>query len=79
MRSPLKTQKLSYANERQVYISVSSNGSNDNYWQLPHLARLHQWAGLQWVSLQMCQRQFTTVVQSDFLYLTCMIVYCSLG
>lgn len=59
-----------------VYISVSSN---DNYWLQSHLAWLHQWAGLQWVSLQMCHRQFTAVVQSGFLYLTCPIMCCSSG
>lgn len=67
-----------HANERQVYISVGSNGSNDNYWQQSPLARLHHWASLQWVSLQMCQRQFMTMVQNDFLYLACMLMHCSL-
>lgn len=59
-----------------VYISVSSN---DNYWLQSHLAQLHLWAGLQWVSLQTCHRQFTAVVQSGFLYLTCPIMCCSSG
>lgn len=52
-------------------MSVDGNGSNDNDWQRSALARLHRRAGLQWVSLQMCQRQFTTVVQEQ-LYLPCL-------
>lgn len=56
------------ANERQVYISVSSTISNDNFWQQSLLAQLHQRPGLQWVGLQMCQRQFTTVVQNYTLF-----------
>lgn len=50
-----------------VYISVSSN---DSYWLWSHLAPLHQWAGLQRLSPQMCHRQFTTAAPSGFSYLT---------
>lgn len=49
-----------------VYISVGRNGS---YWLRSHLAPLHQWAGLQWVSPQMCHRQFTAAALSGFSYL----------
>lgn len=47
-----------------VYISVSGN---DSYWLRSHLARLHRWAGLQWVSPQMCHRQFTAAAPMTFL------------
>lgn len=50
-----------------VYISVSGN---DSYWLRSHLAPLHRWAGLQWVSPQMCHRQFTPAAPSGFSYLT---------
>lgn len=56
-----------------VYISVSGN---DSYWLRSHLARLHLWAGLQWVSPQMCHRQFTAAAPSDFPHLTSTIMRC---
>lgn len=57
-----------------VYLSVSGN---DSYWLWSHLARLHRWAGLQWVSPQMCHRQFTAAAPMTFLpYLTRTIMRC---